>query len=117
MKGIRLVIRADLFAAELRKRSRRQPDAMHSLRDVVTFYAERDVVPQKWYPLDREGGVSTFDDLSTIYHDNVSREPPFSRHIGDAPPFSAEEIEDIVSSASLDDGHKPAGLANPPAPP
>ena len=28
--------------------------ALHSLSDVVRFYAERDTQPQKWYP--RKGG-------------------------------------------------------------
>ena len=30
---------------------------MYSLRDVVTFYVERNSASQEWYPLDRTGGV------------------------------------------------------------
>lgn len=91
---------------------------MHSLHDVVTFYAERDVAPQKWYSSSSDGGVRKFDDLPVIYHGNINREPPFDRHIGDAPPLSGQEIEDIVSFLqALTDGYKPADVALTPAAP
>ena len=91
---------------------------LHSLRDVVAFYAERDEAPQKWYPLSGNGSVRTFDDLPAIYHGNINREPPFNRHAGDTSPLSVQEIEDIVSFLqTLTDGYNPAGTANSPAAP
>ena len=41
--------------------------ALHSLEDVVRFYAERDTQPQKWYPRASDGSVLKFDDLPAAY--------------------------------------------------
>lgn len=80
----------------------------HSLRQVVAFYAERDVHPDKWYPRDSAGRVRKFDDLPAQYRGNVNMEPPFGRNNGDAPALSPTEIDDIVVFlGTLTDGFKP----------
>jgi cytochrome c peroxidase len=64
---------------------------VHDLRAAVAFYAERDTQPEKWYPR------SPFEDLPEPYWANVNREPPFDRKLGDPPPLTAGEIDDIVA--------------------
>jgi len=80
---------------------------LHSLRDVVRFYAERDTQPQKWYPRAPDGSTKIFDDLPAAYRANIDTQPPFDRHAGDSPPLSAADIEDIVAFLeTLSDGFK-----------
>jgi cytochrome c peroxidase len=82
--------------------------ALHSLKDVLRFYVERDLAPQKWYPYDRDGKVETYDDLPAKYHDNIDREPPFNRVPGDPPALSDAEIDDIIAFLdTLTDGWSP----------
>ena len=70
--------------------------AVHSLREAVAFYVERDTDPGKWYPRDATGQILKFDDLPQRYRDNVNSEPPFGGHPGDRPMLSPSEIDDIV---------------------
>ena len=85
---------------------------IHSLRDAVAFYAERDVAPEKWYPRNADGSVRKYDDLPPAYQANINVEPPFNRHPGDAPPLSAREIADIVAFLrTLTDGFRPNDAA------
>ena len=69
---------------------------MHSLRDVVAFYAERDTRPAKWFPRNADGSLRKYDDLPHKYWKNVNVEPPFGGKPGDPPPLSESEIDDIV---------------------
>ena len=79
---------------------------MHSLRDAVAFYVERDTDPGKWYPRDAAGHVRKFDDLPAQYQGNVNDEPPFGGKPGDTPRLSAQEIDDIVAFlGTLTDGY------------
>ena len=79
-----------------------------NLRDAVAFYADRDVHPRRWYPIDKEGAVRQFDDLPVEYHKNVNKEPPFNRGPGDAPALTEQEITDItVFLMTLTDGFSP----------
>jgi len=71
--------------------------AMHSLRDVITFYVERDTDPGKWYPRDATGQILKFDDLPQRYRDNVNSEPPFGGHPGERPALSASEIDNVIA--------------------
>jgi cytochrome c peroxidase len=64
---------------------------VHSLREAVAFYVERDTSPEKWYPHGR------FDDLPARYHANVEMEPPFGRRPGDPPALTEAEIDDVVA--------------------
>jgi cytochrome c peroxidase len=71
--------------------------AMHSLRDAIAFYVERDTDPGKWYPRDATGQILKFDDLPQRYRDNVNSEPPFGGHPGGRPALSASEIDDVIA--------------------
>ncbi|MFP5404849.1 MAG: cytochrome-c peroxidase [Gammaproteobacteria bacterium] len=80
-----------------------------SLKDVVTFYVQRDTDPEKWYPLNADGSVHKFDDLPPQYHSNVNAEEvPYNRQPGDAPALSESEIDDVLAFLrTLTDGYSP----------
>jgi cytochrome c peroxidase len=70
---------------------------VHSLRDAVAFYAERDTDPGKWYP------ARKFDDLPAAYGANVIMETPFGakRVLSDA------DVDDLVAFLrTLTDGYR-----------
>jgi len=82
--------------------------AVHSLREAIEFYVERDTNPQKWYPRDAAGHIVKFDDLPAQYRGNVNTEPPFGGAVGDAPMLSAAEIDDVIAFLkTLTDGYTP----------
>lgn len=84
--------------------------AFRSLEDVVRFYAERDVRPEKWYPKLADGKVDKFDDLPARYRDNVNMEAPFGGKPGGRPALSAQEVRDVVAFLrTLDDGYRGKG--------
>ena len=70
---------------------------VHSLREAVAFYVERDTDPGKWYPRAADGAPRKFDDLPARYVTNVNMEPPFGGKPGDRPALSPAEIDDIVA--------------------
>lgn len=80
-----------------------------TLKEVVTFYVERDTRPEKWYSLNADGTVNKFDDLPVPYHANVNTtEVPYDRKLGDAPALSDAEVDDVVAFLkTLSDGFKP----------
>ncbi len=81
---------------------------IHSLRQAVEFYSDRDTDPGKWYPRDAAGTVRKYDDLPAQYHQNINVEPPFDRKPGDPPVLTAREIDDIVAFLrTLTDGYEP----------
>jgi cytochrome c peroxidase len=81
---------------------------VHSLREAVAFYVERDTNPDKWYPRDANGKVRKYDDLPAQYHHNINKEPPFNAAPGNRPVLSAAEIDDIVAFLkTLTDGDSP----------
>jgi len=83
--------------------------AFTRLEDVLRFYAQRDVRPETFYPLDSAGRVNKFDDLPPSYRRNVTVDPPFDRHRGDEPAFSDAEAADIIAFLrTLDDGYRSA---------
>jgi cytochrome c peroxidase len=74
----------------------------------VRFYAERDTLPQKWYPRGPDGSILKFDDLPAPYRRNVDSQAPFDRHAGDRPALSEADIKDIVAFLNtLTDGFDP----------
>ena len=82
---------------------------VHSLREAVAFYVERDTEPGKWYPRAGDGTVLKFDDLPAQYLTNVNTDPPFGGKPGDKPKLSAQDIDDIVDFLdTLTDGYGPA---------
>lgn len=80
-----------------------------NLKDVVTFYVQRDVYPEKFYPLKADGSVNKFDDLPAQYHQYVNTgEAPYDRQPGQAPRLNDTEIDDVVAFLkTLSDGYKP----------
>jgi len=71
--------------------------ALHSLRDLLRFYARRDTHPQEFYPRAADASVRKFDDLPPRYHGNVNTEPPFDRRPGDPPALTEDEIADVIA--------------------
>jgi cytochrome c peroxidase len=82
---------------------------VHTLRDAITFYVERDTDPGKWYPRDATGKVRKFNDLPEVYRGNVNMEPPFGGRPGNPPVLSASEIDDMIAFLNtLTDGYDPS---------
>jgi cytochrome c peroxidase len=80
--------------------------ALHRLEDVLHFYAERDVQPEKWYPRGRDGRTRKFDDLPVEYQGNVDMQPPFGGRSGEAPALSDADIQDLIAFLNtLNDGY------------
>jgi cytochrome c peroxidase len=81
--------------------------AYHTLRQVLDFYNLRAVAPQKIYPRGADGAPAIYNDLPTAYHANIdTADAPFDRHVGDAPPLSDRDIDDIIAFLhTLDDGY------------
>ena len=79
-----------------------------SLKEVLTFYVQRDTDPQKWYPVDAAGNVRKFDDLPVAYHANVERtRGPYNRPLGGTPALSDAEIDDVIAFLlTLTDGFR-----------
>jgi len=68
----------------------------HTLKDAITFYAERDTNPAKYYGR----GVSELDssnDLPPAARKNVSHDPPFNRKPGEPPALTSSEVDDIIA--------------------
>ncbi|MEY4763426.1 MAG: hypothetical protein RI907_99 [Pseudomonadota bacterium] len=89
----------------------------HDLRQVLTFYVQRDTHPEKWYVLadgttpdtDADGNVVRFHDLPAQYRGNVNvTEAPYNRQRGGTPALSADDIEDVLAFLNtLTDGWTP----------
>jgi cytochrome c peroxidase len=80
--------------------------AVHTLRQAIEFYVERDTAPEKWYPRDQSGHVVKYDDLPVQYQKNINLEPPFGGESGDKPVLSAAEIDDMIAFLNtLTDGY------------
>jgi len=78
------------------------------LREVLTFYVQRDTHPERWY-LDGSQAVDVkFNDLPA-YAANVNRsEAPYNRPLGGTPALDAAEIEDLLAFLqTLTDGWTP----------
>lgn len=83
----------------------------HSLDDVLHFYVERDIHPEKFYPRDAKGKVSIFNDLPSRYRKNIDTlDAPLNRHPGDQPALTDAEISDVVAFlGTLTDGYSGTG--------
>jgi cytochrome c peroxidase len=79
-----------------------------SLDEVLHFYVERDIYPERFYPV-MAGRARKFDDLPKRYWDNINTDPPFDRQRGDKPALDEREIEDIIAFLkTLTDGYETA---------
>ncbi len=71
--------------------------AFTNLHDVMHFYVERDLHPEKWYSRNADGSVNKYDDLPAGLPVNVDRDPPLDRDAGATPALTEAEIEDIIA--------------------
>src|ERR1700730_13180625 len=79
---------------------------VHSLREAIAFYVERDTDPGKWYPRDASGRLRKYDDLPAQYQRNINNDPPFGSRPGNQAALTSSEIDDIVAFLNtLTDGH------------
>ena len=94
--------------------------SLHSLRDVVEFYATRDTNPTKWYRDSSGRKTTSFDDLPSAYWANVNVDAPFKPRANGRPRLDSREIDDIVAFlGTLSDGYTPRatpGRATPARP-
>jgi cytochrome c peroxidase len=68
----------------------------HTLDQVMAFYNERNIAPQKFYPRGPDGKIDAFDDVPPKYRANIDyTDAPFDRKPGDAPAMTAQDIRDI----------------------
>ena len=80
--------------------------AVHSLRDAVRFYAERDTRPDQWYPKGADGKARKYDDMPAQFADNVDVQMPFGHSAGEAPGLNEADVADLVSFLrTLSDGY------------
>jgi cytochrome c peroxidase len=68
-----------------------------SLRQVIDFYNERDLYPEKYYSRNPDGSVHQFDDLPAGYPDNVDHDPPLDRKPGAERALSESDIDDLIA--------------------
>jgi cytochrome c peroxidase len=79
--------------------------AFTNLRDVMHFYVERDLHPEKFYPSNADGTIRKFDDLPAGIPDNLEHDVPFNLP-GAEPALSNAEIEDVIAFLNtLTDGY------------
>jgi cytochrome c peroxidase len=80
-----------------------------TLREVLQFYQQRDVMPWKWYPRNADGTIDKVDDLPVAMRRNLNVDPPFmGREGGQLGAISDAEIDDLIAFlGTLTDGYRP----------
>ena len=68
-----------------------------TLRQVLEFYNERDLHPEKFYPRNPDGSVHLHDDLPAGYPNDIDHDPPLDRKPGAAPALTDADIDDIIA--------------------
>ena len=83
----------------------------NSLQQVLDFYVNRDLHPERFYPRDAAGRVIQYDDLPPRYRGNVDRvDAPFNRRPGDQPALTRAQIRDVLAFLdTLTDGYRAGG--------
>lgn len=77
-----------------------------SLKEVLEFYNERDLHPEKFYSRNPDGSVHAYDDLPPGFPDNIDHDPPLDRKPGSPPALSAGDIDDLIAFLkTLTDGY------------
>jgi cytochrome c peroxidase len=69
----------------------------HTLREVIDFYNERDLHPEKFYSRNPDGTLHPFDDLPPGSADNIDHDPPLDRKPGEEPALTDADIEDLIA--------------------
>jgi len=79
----------------------------HSLDDVLDWYVNRDLEPERFYTRDANGTVVKYADLPPQYRVNIdTTDAPLDRKPGDAPALTREDIHDIIAFlGTLNDGY------------
>lgn len=85
--------------------------AFHSLEEVLDWYVNRDLQPERFYPKDASGYVVKYDDIPAKYRKNVdTSDAPFDRRPGGRPALDKQEIEDVIAFLqTLNDGYGSVG--------
>ena len=77
-----------------------------SLRQVIEFYNERDLFPEKYYSRNADGSVHLFDDMPPGYPDNIDHDPPLDRKPGAERALTDADIDDLIAFLkTLTDGY------------
>jgi cytochrome c peroxidase len=69
----------------------------NNLRQVVEFYNERDLHPEKFYSRNPDGSVHPYDDLPPAYPDDIDHDPPLNRKPGAEPALTDADIDDLIA--------------------
>lgn len=67
------------------------------LRQVLQFYNERDLHPEKFYSRNPDGSVHLYDDMPAGYSDHIDHDPPLDRKPGAQPALTDGDIDDIIA--------------------
>lgn len=79
-----------------------------TLREVIDFYNERDLYPEKYYSRNSDGSVRRYDDLPPGYPDNIDHDPPLDRKPGAERALTPRDIDDLIAFLkTLVDGYTP----------
>ena len=68
-----------------------------TLREVINFYNERDLYPEKYYSHNADGSVDLFDDLPPGFAVNIAHDQPLDRKPGDERALSEADIDDLIA--------------------
>jgi len=71
--------------------------AFGTLQEMMSFYVQRDLNPEKFYPRNPDGTVHKADDMPAGYPDTLEHDPPFDRGGSDHPALSDAEIDDVIA--------------------
>jgi cytochrome c peroxidase len=79
-----------------------------SLREVLQFYQQRDVLPWNWYPRNPDGTVNTVNDLPIELRRSLNIDPPFrGREGGSVGAITDADIDDLIAFLqTLTDGYQ-----------
>ena len=82
----------------------------HSLAQVLDFYVNRDLHPERFYARDAAGHLAPYDDLPARYRANVDKvDAPFDRRPGEQPALTRAQIRDVLAFlGTLTDGYRRA---------
>ncbi len=81
-----------------------------SLREVMHFYVERDIHPEKFYPRNPDGSVHKFDDMPAGFPVNIDKDAPLDRPPDATPALTESEIDDVIAFLeTLTDGYTVVG--------
>ena len=80
----------------------------HTLEEVLDWYVNRDLQPERFYSKDASGAVVKYDDIPEKYRANADvADAPFNRKPGDQPALDKQEIADIIAFlGTLTDDYK-----------